>query len=50
MNELIEQMQEDAASIPTNNLEKIGAVANDIADTQEEISMIIDYKLKYQGS
>ena len=40
MNELVKQMQEDAASIPTNNLEKIGAVANDIADTQEEISKI----------
>ena len=40
MNELIEQMQEDAASIPTNNLEKIGAVATDIADTQEEISKL----------
>ena len=40
MNELVKQMQEDAASIPTNNLEKIGAVANDIADTQEEISKL----------
>ena len=40
MNELVKQMQEDAASIPSNNLEKIGAVATDIADTQEEISEI----------
>ena len=40
MNELVKQMQEDAASIPSNNLEKIGAVATDIADTQEEISKI----------
>ena len=40
MNNLINQMQEDAASIPSNNLEKIGAVATDIADTQEEISKI----------
>ena len=42
MNELVKQMQEDAASIPSNNLEKIGAVATDIADTQEEISEIKD--------
>ena len=42
MNELVKQMQEDAASIPTNNLEKIGAVANDIADTDKEISDIED--------
>ena len=40
MNELVKQMQEDAASIPSNNLEKIGAVATDIADTQEEISKL----------
>ena len=33
-------MAKDAEAIPVNNLEKIGAVATDIADTQEEISKI----------
>ena len=33
-------MEKDAASIPVNALGKIGAVATDIADTQEEISKI----------
>ena len=40
MNNLINEMAKDAEAIPTNNLEKIGAVATDIADTQEEISKI----------
>ena len=33
-------MEKDAASIPVNSLGKIGAVATDIADTQEEISKL----------
>ena len=33
-------MEKDAAAIPANSLGKIGAVATDIADTQEEISKL----------
>jgi len=33
-------MEKDAAAVPVNTLGKIGAVATDIADTQEEISKI----------
>jgi len=40
MNKLLQEMEKDAAAIPANTLGKIGAVANDIADTQEEISKI----------
>ena len=40
MNKLLQEMEKDAASIPVNTMGKIGAVANDIADTQEEISKI----------
>ena len=35
-------MEKDAAAIPANALGKIGAVATDIADTQEEISKLKD--------
>ena len=38
MNELIKQMQEDSNSVPEDNMGKIGAVATDIADTEQEIS------------
>ena len=34
MNNLINEMAKDAEAIHVNNLEKIGAVATDIADTQ----------------
>jgi len=37
MNNLVNQMQKDADSIPENTMGKIGAVANDIADTEQEI-------------
>ena len=38
MNELLKQMQEDASAVPEDNLGKIGAVATDIAETEEEIA------------
>ena len=34
MNELVKQMQEDASSVPEDNMGKIGAVATDIAETE----------------
>ena len=34
MNNLISEMAKDAEAIPVNNLEKIGAVATDIADNK----------------
>jgi len=40
MNELLKQMQEDASVVPENNLGKIGAVATDIAETEEEIAKL----------
>ena len=40
MNELVKQMQEDASAIPEDNLGKIGAVATDIAETEEEITKL----------
>ena len=40
MNELLKQMAQDASQTPTNNMGKIGSVANDIADTDKEISDI----------
>ena len=39
-NNLLKQMEEDASTISENSLGKIGAVATDIADTQEEISKL----------
>ena len=38
MNELVKQMQEDASFIPEDNMGKIGAVATDIAETENEIA------------
>ena len=38
MNELINQMAKDAESIPEDNMGKIGAVATDIAETENEIA------------
>ena len=38
MNELLKQMQEDASAVPEDNLGKIGAVATDIAETENEIA------------
>ena len=40
MNELLKQMQEDASAVPEDNLGKIGAVATDIAETEEEIAQL----------
>ena len=40
MNELLKQMAQDASQTPTNNMGKIGSVANDIADTDKEINDI----------
>ena len=40
MNNLIQEMEKDASTISENSLGKIGAVATDIADTQEEISKL----------
>ncbi len=40
MNNLINQMQQDAGATAPNSMGKIGAVANDIADTDKEISDI----------
>ena len=42
MNNLLKQMQQDAGSTTPNSMGKIGAVANDIADTDKEISDIED--------
>jgi hypothetical protein len=42
MNNLLRQMQQDAGSTAQDNMGKIGAVANDIADTDKEISDIED--------
>ena len=38
MNELVKQMQEDASSVPEDNMGKIGAIATDIAETENEIA------------
>ena len=38
MNDLIKQMQADAETIPEDNMGKIGAVATDIAETENEIA------------
>ena len=40
MSELLKQMQQDAGATAPNSMGKIGAVANDIADTDKEISDI----------
>ena len=40
MDNLLKQMQEDAGATAPNSMGKIGAVANDIADTDKEISDI----------
>ena len=40
MNELLKQMAQDASQKPSDNMGKIGSVANDIADTDKEISDI----------
>ena len=40
MNELLKQMQQDAGSTAPNSMGKIGAVANDIADTDKELGDI----------
>ena len=42
MNNLIKQMAEDAGTTTQDNMGKIGAVANDIADTNQEIDKIED--------
>ena len=42
MNNLINQMAEDAGTTTQDNMGKIGAVANDIADTDQEINKIED--------
>ena len=42
MNNLLRQMQQDAGATAQDNMGKIGAVANDIADTDKEISDIED--------
>jgi hypothetical protein len=42
MNNLLKQMKEDAGSTAQDNMGKIGAVANDIADTDKEISDMED--------
>ena len=42
MNDLLKQMAQDAGSTAQDNMGKIGAVANDIADTDKEIEQIED--------
>jgi len=42
MNNLIKQMAEDAGTTTQDNMGRIGAVANDIADTNQEIDKIED--------
>ena len=53
MNELINQMAKDAESVPEDNMGKIGAVATDIAETENEIANLKeqlkkkeDYRIK----
>ena len=41
MNDLVKQMQKDAETIPEDNMGKIGAVATDIAEIENEIQKII---------
>ena len=55
MNELLKQMAQDAGSTAQDNMGKIGAVANDVADTDKEIADLEDqlkkkkdYKKHYQ--
>ena len=38
MSELLKQMAQDAGSTAQDNMGKIGAVANDVADTDNEIA------------
>ena len=45
MNNLIQQMEQDAGSTSLDSMGKIGAVANDVADTEKEIQDLED-KLK----
>ena len=42
MNELLKQMQQDAGTTAQDNMGKIGAVANDVADTDKEIADLED--------
>jgi len=42
MNDLLKQMAQDAGSTAQDNMGKIGAVANDVADTDQEISDLED--------
>ena len=42
MNDLLKQMAQDAGNTAQDNMGKIGAVANDIADTDKEIEQIED--------
>tara|TARA_B100000674_G_scaffold312406_1_gene259711 strand:+ start:1063 stop:1614 length:552 start_codon:yes stop_codon:yes gene_type:complete len=53
MNDLVKQMQKDAETIPEDNMGKIGAVATDIAEIENEIQKLKeelkkkeDYKTK----
>jgi len=53
MNDLVKQMQQDAETIPEDNMGKIGAVATDIAEIENEIQKLKeelkkkeDYKTK----
>ena len=53
MNELINQMAKDAESVSEDNMGKIGAVATDIAETENEIANLKeqlkkkeDYRIK----
>ena len=45
MSELLKQMLEDVKDLPENRLEKIGAVATDISETEKEI-VDLKHKLK----
>ena len=46
MEDLIKQMQQDSGTTAQDNMGKIGAVANDVADTDKEISDLEDTSLK----
>jgi hypothetical protein len=45
MNDLLDQMKNDSKGMGHNSMGKIGAVANDVADTDQEIHDLED-KLK----
>ena len=44
MEDLIKQMQQDSGTTAQDNMGKIGAVANDVADTDKEIADLRQFR------